>query len=688
MITPILDNNDLVYINSESIFLEISDIDEKFYYFDLYFDFDQNLMLKDNILNVNFELVDNSLIPTNEEINEKLLKNNLPLEDELNPEFFNKKVEVINFKSSLYLKSVIFNKTVNITKAINNSNKFGELKSFKLLKEKINNLNLKEYKKNYLENNGQLSLENFKHSIERDFLFKKIEINKSYLNLKESFKLEKNKLNSNSLSVYLNLDLKNSSDKIYKKEVVITDLLDFFSKKNDLFFNVKTKKDKNSILVQSKKSSKIKIIKKNIINNTRSTLYEGSIENQLKIDDINNPLKNVVYYIEENYNSIKEFIINNDNNDYFAVLYCHNKITGISIVAEIKNNTDNDSFILKRRNISKNQTKFDILGSYNNSFSYEDNFDLKNDHIYEYTLFNNNDQKNEVAKFFIKRFDPKFKSSEFTIEKNSLIDDFQIKIDYNNSENNFISILKNFDLYDQYLNELSQNKDNIKNLFYYKIDRLNKVTGEFINLGWITSNFSDKISSETNGVRQIEKNNNYLYFITAYNVISTMFIEEIPQKIKSKSGREYIYDKNKWSHPLIKDNAISSDPKTRYNLFGKFDYEFGIPGETILIDGSLNQNNLITSNNEISNLEINRKYKNYVILEWIVSEQNSIDHILITKTNEYSYEELVDKINIKNGRNIYFYRIDDNDKNLQFSIIPISQDLSFKNRYYFKVIEL
>lgn len=688
MITPILDNNDLIYVNPESIFLDLKDIDNKFYYFDLYFDFNQNLMLKENILNVNFELVDNSLIPTNEKINESLLKNNLPLEDELNPDFFNNKSKVLNFKSSLYLKSIIFNKTINITKAIDNSNKLNVLKSYKILKEKSGNNKLKEYKKIYLENNGQLNLDIFNESIETDFLYKKIEVNTNYLTLKESFKIEKNKLNSNSLTVYLNLDLKFSSDKIYKKEVIITDLLDFYSKKNDLFFNVKPKKNKNSILIKSKKTGKIKVFKKNIIDNTKSIIFDGNIENELNIDDISIPLENIVYSIEQDYNTINEFSIISDSNDYSALLYCYNKINSISINVEIKNNSNNDSFILKRRNITKNQTNFDIIGSYNNSFSYEDNFNLKNDHIYEYTLFSNNDQKNEISKFFIQRFNPKFKSSEFKIEKNSLNDDFQFKIEYNNSENNFISILKNFDLYDQYLNELSKNKDNLKNLFYYKIDRLNKITGEFNNLGWVTSNFSDKILSETNGIKQIEKNYNYIYYVTAYNVISTMFINETVEKIKSKSGREYLYDKNKWTHPLIINKSISSDPKTRYNLFGKQDYEFGIPSETIIIDGSLNISNLTTNNNEISNLEINRKYKNFINLEWNVSEQNTIDHILITKINQFSYEELIDKVAIKKGKNTFFYKIEDYDNNIQFSIVPISTDLSFKNRYYFKVIEL
>lgn len=684
MITPVLKTNNLEYLKEDSIFLEISKIDDFFYYFDLYFDFSPSLMLNDDILNVDFELIDNSLIPSQEFINSQLIKNNLPLENELDPEFFQNKTKVLNFKSSLLLNSIIFSKRFNVTNTIDNQNKFNNVITKKRLKIKNINVNdLKSYKNCYLTND-KLTINNFKDSIEYDFLYKTKEISSNYITFKESFKLEKSKLNSNLITFYLTLNRKFFSSILYKKTIDISDILNFKLQKEDFFINVKHYKDFNFIFVENN-NNKIKILKNDLINNSITTVYDDFIDKDLKLYDSTLPIENVVYKVEY-LESIKEFSISDKFNDYKCIIYCVNTLNGISVNVNIKNNLNNNFFILKKRNLTKKEKSYSDLGSiYKESFLFLDT-DVSKNHIYEYAIFDNNDHKNQIASFIIERLNTGFKSSEFLIEKNIDEQDVQFKIYYNNSENNFISILKNFDLYDQYSSELLKNNQDIKKLFYYKIDRFDKNTNEFINLGWTSDTFSDKIFSKTLGIKEAEKNKQYLYFITAYNVNSIMFLNEDLKKIKNSDGREYLYDKNKWLQPLLIQNAISSDLKTRSNLYGKSDYEFGISSETIIVDVLMNDNKNLQFIDEISNLNLYRKYKNYITLEWNMNSVSNTDHLLLTKINDNSYEELICKIPVKFGKNSFLYKIDQNDDTIQLCITLISNELSFKDKKYFKAI--
>jgi hypothetical protein len=166
-----------------------------------------------------------------------------------------------------------------------------------------------------------------------------------------------------------------------------------------------------------------------------------------------------------------------------------------------------------------------------------------------------------------------------------------------------------------------------------------------------------------------------------------MFLNEEIQTLKDK-GREYLFDKNKWYQPLIINKSISTTSNSRLNLYGKKDYEFGMTSESIIIDASYSNETNLKNKNQVFDLSISRKYKNYIILEWNIDSINLIDHILITKINDNSYEELADKVSVKTGKNIYFYKIDSNDLKLQFNIIPVSNELSFNKRYNFKVIEI
>jgi hypothetical protein len=691
MITPILKKNNVEYINESSIFLDLINVDDLYYHFEIYFDFNPELMINDNILNVDFELLDNSLLPSQEFINKKLLQANLPLEDNNDLLYLKKEKEVIEFKTNLFNESVILNKTFNITKSIDNNNKKNGSILKKILKVKNSN-ELKSYRNLYLNSQNEIELSSFKDSIEYDFLLTKKEINTKFLTFKDSFKIQKNKFNSELITYYLILNSSNNASKIFEKSLNISDIQKFLLLKKDIVeFKVKKQKNLNSIIVRSDTNlNNVKIYKKSLIkNDSKRLIYQSTKDENKIIFNDKSELENVIYRLEfDNQISfnIKEFVINEIKNDYNCIISCHNLYESIMINVNIINNTENDFFILKKRNLSKKQIDYSNVGSiYKNSFSIIDNDVVVND-IYEYSLYHNSDYKKEIGNFVIERNNVKFKGEDFSVSK-LIGDDIQFKISYLNSNNNFLEILKNFDLYDQYSQELKTNNNKIKDLFYYKIDRLNKSTGEFVNLGWVTEDFSDKNASKLLNINPANNTDSYNYIITAYNVISSMFLNEEIQVLTDK-GRKFLFDKNKWYQPLIIDKSISTTTNTRLKLYGKKDYEFGMTSESIIIDASYFNEVNLKNKKQVFDLSISRKYKNYIILEWNIDSTNLIDHILITKINDNSYEELVDKVSVRTGKNIYFYKIDSNDLKLQFNIIPISNELSFNKRYNFKVIEV
>ena len=602
-----------------------------------------------------------------------------------------KEKEVIEIKTNLFNESVILNKTFNITKSIDNNNKKNGSILKKILKVKNSN-ELKSYRNLYLNSQNEIELSSFKDSIEYDFLLTKKEINTKFLTFKDSFKIQKNKFNSELITYYLILNSSNNASKIFEKSLNISDIQKFLLLKKDIVeFKVKKQKNLNSIIVRSDTNlNNVKIYKKSLIkNDSKRLIYQSTKDENKIIFNDKSELENVIYRLEfDNQISfnIKEFVINEIKNDYNCIISCHNLYESIMINVNIINNTENDFFILKKRNLSKKQIDYSNVGSiYKNSFSIIDNDVVVND-IYEYSLYHNSDYKKEIGNFVIERNNVKFKGEDFSVSK-LIGDDIQFKISYLNSNNNFLEILKNFDLYDQYSQELKTNNNKIKDLFYYKIDRLNKSTGEFVNLGWVTEDFSDKNASKLLNINPANNTDSYNYIITAYNVISSMFLNEEIQVLTDK-GRKFLFDKNKWYQPLIIDKSISTTTNTRLKLYGKKDYEFGMTSESIIIDASYFNEVNLKNKKQVFDLSISRKYKNYIILEWNIDSTNLIDHILITKINDNSYEELVDKVSVRTGKNIYFYKIDSNDLKLQFNIIPISNELSFNKRYNFKVIEV
>ena len=602
MITAILKKNNIEYINESSIFLDLVNVDDLYYHYEIYFDFNPELMINDNILNVDFELLDNSLLPSQEFINKKLLEANLPLEDNNDLLYLKKQNEVIEFKTDLFNKAVILNKTFNITKSIDNNNKKNGSTLKKILKVK-NNTELKSYRNLYLNSQNEVDLSTFKDSIEYDFLLTKKEINTNFITFKDSFKIQKNKFNSELITYYLILKSPNNASKIFEKSLNISDIQKFLLSRKEVEFKVKKQKNLNSIIVRSDTNlNNVKIYKKSLIRNDSKRLIYQSLkdENKIIFND-KNELENVVYRLEfDNQISfnVKEFVINEIKNDYNCIISCHNLYEAIMINVNIVNNTENDFFILKKRNLSKKQVDYSNIGSiYKNSFSIIDKNVVIND-IYEYSLYHNSDYKKEIANFTIERNNVKFKSEEFNVNK-SIGDDIQFKISFLNSNNSFLEILKSFDLYDQYSQELkSNNNNNIKDLFYYKVDRLNKSTGEFVNLGWVTEDFSDKNSSKLLNINPANNVDSYSYIITAYNVISSMFLNEEIQTLKDK-GREYLFDKNKWYQPLIINKSISTTSNARLSLYGKKDYEFGMTSESIIIDASYSNETNLKNKNQV-----------------------------------------------------------------------------------------
>lgn len=684
MIIPVVKTINNIYVKENSFFLDLFDIDDNFYYFNVYFDFHINNVLTDNIIDFKFEIVDNSKNLTQSFIDSELKKANLPEIDENNSEYYQKKEIIDNFIFNLKKdNSIIYFKVINITKSINNLNKtknFIIKKRNKINVQQNNIINNFNYRELYLRKTDELKLDFFKNNIENDFLFLTQEFTSDFITHKELIKIDKNLLNSNILTINLKIE-NNSSYKNISKIINISDIISYIAGNNNIVY--KFIKNKNEFIINNNFNLKIGVNKTDLLTNNSIILYNGKDK---EINVLNNKSndKNIVYTLLNNNDeiinySIKEYSLIDTFNDYNVNIMCYNTIKGIYVKTFIENNIENSDFIIKKRDLTNKNSNFEEI-------IVNLDIDVKSYHVYEYALFHKSNMKNFIKSFIIDRPNIKFSNKEFNVKVDNS-EDIIFNINFLRENENFISILKTFDLYDQYQELLINNNQSIKDIFYYKIDRYNNDTGEFYNLGWTNENFSDLNFSKKNLISNRDKNFNYTYFITAYNVLSIMFLKENIQTLIGSNNRKYLFDKNKWIHPLLLEKSISTTKNSRNSLFGKNEFEYGFASETILINVP-KENPVDKKNFLISNLSTNRKYKNYIVLEWIAENINNINHLLVTKINDNSYEEIIDKITIKNGKNLYFYTIDNNDIKVQLNIYPILNNFIIKDKYSFETIEV
>ncbi|OUM65646.1 hypothetical protein PIROE2DRAFT_7313, partial [Piromyces sp. E2] len=255
---------------------------------------------------------------------------------------------------------------------------------------------------------------------------------------------------------------------------------------------------------------------------------------------------------------------------------------------------------------------------------------------------------------------------------------------YNNQDIPSLEI--QFSDYAYYLNENNNTDRYSKSIEFYK----NMFNCEYDLLSLPKLNINERLENDNGNVNgiyeEIIDHNMYEsinYYIRGNGISKTAFFISIYGYVLSKySGQNNIYS-----------SVITANRNNHYieNMIGMF-----VSTQPILLNYNNrnvkfiekikeNMNNLINiyENEEISFMEISKKLKLKNVNNAFVYQPNAINNI---NNNNSSYEKIFSFDNIKNGKNITFYDIDESKFDITFSIIEKENEygvsINYNNNIY------
>jgi hypothetical protein len=239
-----------------------------------------------------------------------------------------------------------------------------------------------------------------------------------------------------------------------------------------------------------------------------------------------------------------------------------------------------------------------------------------------------------------------------------------------------IKVLENQGLKDLFTNEIRNEKDFIKNLLVYKVERINLQTGEKENLGIQNDiNFSDKKSSFKTGSKKIRIGNSYRYIVSVLaRDPSTLFENNVKIETDVTTKKSYSVSPYRSRNPLTLFRGTIYTQKGLKVLQPKNDFELGETGSSLSFDVIYSIPRL-----EILDAKIQNISKNKNLISWKLDGENDlIDHFLIVlnKTNENyilgACHNNFDDINFQ-----WTHNLDENTVgSFYYSIIPVFNDYS------------
>jgi len=177
-------------------------------------------------------------------------------------------------------------------------------------------------------------------------------------------------------------------------------------------------------------------------------------------------------------------------------------------------------------------------------------------------------------------------------------------------------------------NELLNERDLIKDLVSFNVQRINLTTGERENFGTLTNNiFNDANLQKNNSVKPLKFDQKYQYEVYAMlRSAETLFETLLKTKVDPTTGKSYQFKPSNKYHPLALIEGIvttSQGLKTK----PKNAFEYGRLGMYEVVNVSFDENTV-----EISNVKASRFDNERNVISWDVNGSiNKIDHFLIMK---------------------------------------------------------
>jgi hypothetical protein len=313
---------------------------------------------------------------------------------------------------------------------------------------------------------------------------------------------------------------------------------------------------------------------------------------------------------------------------------------------------DKTTFESKFRIVPSATTKIKTVpvSDTNSSYIFLDK-NVKEDHVYEYCvklLFENGDEEIATGCDYIEYvpFSEGVVSTNLSqpriLQTNNGTDiQFVIK---SQIEDTKISVLKKLleaqGLLDLYKDELSNEKESLNNLVAHSIRRIDLTNGRSEYFKTFTGSvFSDAENRKISSVSPLKIGRTYRYVVSALLRSPETLFEKNKKTITNKVNIAVKYLPLKFKHPIVQKKGNIVTPESLKSNYSKDPMEFGIVGNYISKDVTLD-----ISKPRISNAKIIIFNKNTNIVRWnVVGEKTLVDHFLIV-VERMGVEEIVGKV--------------------------------------------
>lgn len=252
---------------------------------------------------------------------------------------------------------------------------------------------------------------------------------------------------------------------------------------------------------------------------------------------------------------------------------------------------------------------------------------------------------------------------------------FNVELDVvDNNIDEIKKILENQGIKGYFDNDITKQREQLKDLLAYSVHRINVDTGEKEDFGVITtSSFSDRFLRNKRAIKSLVEGKTYRYVITAVaRATETTFESYEKTAIDSQTKKNYVYNPAKFQHPITLKKGVlvtSAGLRTRYS---KSTFEHGTLGSTTNVEISIDKEPVSLLQLSASSFD-----NEHNILAWQVKGNlNSVDHFVIMKEingirtilgcahNQFVY-----------GNCQWIHKLDKNDRGqIKYVIVPMLND--------------
>lgn len=315
---------------------------------------------------------------------------------------------------------------------------------------------------------------------------------------------------------------------------------------------------------------------------------------------------------------------------------------------------------------------------------------MKNGHIYEYVLRAYDTYGNSmiVGNEIIQYFDDAKKIGRVLIEnqQTSIVNGspevtFGISFAFEDSDyDKFRAALKSYDIEKYFGDEFLTNREKLRSVIVYDVERHNLSTGQRESMGiFPAGTYSDKAAADSSGAQRLANGVRYVYTVRPMLRDTETMVENLRvQKTDVTTGKQYTFPISKFKHPTALKAGVISTPETQKQKYVGSQFAFGKIGvyASVAVDFAEQRTSL-------KNFSVKRLTSSTLMFEWGYDKSPSdIDSCVLERLcdDDGTYEVIGishARVLTGYGTSKYVYVIDaEDDGAMTYSVKPFYLDYS------------